>query len=541
MIAELAALLSLTIGAEIVDLGQIEFPNSGAPEAQESFLRGALLLHSFEYEDSAEAFREAQELDADFALAFWGEALTHSHPIWGEDDPEEARAVLARFGASRAERLAKIADARERRLFDTVEILFGEGTRVDRNRAYSAALEKLYVEYPDDLEIGSFYALSILGTSGGIRDIPTYMRAAAVGEVVFARNPRHPGALHYLIHSYDDPVHAPLGLRQARLYDKVAPAAAHALHMPSHIYVALGLWDDSVAANIASYQAADARRERKDLSVESRGFHALYWLEYSYLQQGRREEALELLRNMVRDEAESHSERTRSHLALMRAAYVVDGSPDPSVAAIEVDTSELGADVVAADYFIDGYLAAEAGEFDRAREILREMSLAREAADAEDGVAGCCRPAAALDGSEVLDPRFQAALTMELELDGWIRLRGGERDAALALLWEAARTEDLQAFDFGPPMTVKPAHELLAEACLGAGLYEEAQAEFQAALRRAPGRSRSLWGLWKAAVRTGDEALVLEGLAGFERNWKRPGEDASSDVWAREASAGTGH
>ena len=139
----------------------------------------------------------------------------------------------------------------------------------------------MHDKYPADDEVTSFYALAILGTSHGGRDFSIYMRAAALVEQVYAKNPQHPGAAHYLIHAYDDPVHAPLGLRYADAYSKIAPSASHALHMPSHIYVAMGMWDEAAAINERSVKAADARREAKKLDVDQRGFHALLWLVYS--------------------------------------------------------------------------------------------------------------------------------------------------------------------------------------------------------------------------------------------------------------------
>jgi hypothetical protein len=160
---------------------------------------------------------------------------------------------------------------------------------------------QLHERLPDDLEVSAFYSLSLLGISRGERDIPNYMRAAAVAEEVYQRSPRHPGALHYLIHCFDDPVHAPLGLPMARAYGQVAPAAAHALHMPSHIFVALGMWEDSAAANVASAAAADARLARKKLGVEERGYHSLWWLAYTDLQLGRYADARALVERMNDD------------------------------------------------------------------------------------------------------------------------------------------------------------------------------------------------------------------------------------------------
>jgi hypothetical protein len=318
-----SAATALEVG-RIEGLGRVEFPNSGPAQAQEAFVRGVLLLHSFEYVDSAEAFREAQALAPDFALAYWGEALTHNHPIWQEEDRQAAQAVLARLAPTPDERAAKCGDERERALLAAVEDLFGEGTRTERARGYEAALAALAARHPADLELAAFHALAILGTATQGRDVPTYMRAAAVAEEVLERAPDHPGALHYAIHSYDDPVHAPLGLRMARRYGRVAAAAEHGLHMPSHIYVALGLWTDSVASNVAASRAADARRARKGLGVDARGFHSLAWLAYSHLQLADVRAAEGLLVDMLRDEEESHSKRARGALIDMRAAHVVD-------------------------------------------------------------------------------------------------------------------------------------------------------------------------------------------------------------------------
>jgi tetratricopeptide (TPR) repeat protein len=218
----LIAMASLTIDAE-EKLGSIDFPNSGKPEAQQAFIRAVLLLHSFEFEDAAEAFIETQEIDPDFALAYWGEAMTHNHPLWRFQDRDAALAALAKYAPTGRERLQKAPTERERGYLEAVEVLFGEGDKVARDEAYSEAMRELSERYPEDLEARSFYALSILGTAQGERDFATYMRAGEVTEEVFDANPQHPGAVHYMIHSYDDPVHAPLGLRAARVYAKIAP------------------------------------------------------------------------------------------------------------------------------------------------------------------------------------------------------------------------------------------------------------------------------------------------------------------------------
>jgi len=480
-------------------LGRIAFPNSGPAEAQPAFLRGVLLLHSFEYEDAAEAFREAQEVAPDFALAYWGEALTHSHPIWHEENPEQARAVLARLAPDAAGRAAKAGDERERALLASLEVLFSGGARSERAQAYCEAIGALSARHPDDLELAAFHALAILGTATQGRDLPIYMRAAARAEEILERAPDHPGALHYAIHCYDDPVHAPLGLRMARRYGKVAAAAEHALHMPAHIYVALGMWEDSIEANLAASAAADARRARKGLDADARGYHSLYWLEYSYLQLSRGAEAARMLARMRADEKEKSSPRTRMHLALMRAAYVIALETfDHEVARFEVPLDGLDPAPAAAELYLRGRVALTKGDVATARAALDALVLQRgplerllsEGASA----AACCAPTTR---SNYLPGRL-AAHVMELQLAGLITLHTGPEDEAFAQLSAAAEKEDAMGFDFGPPVVVEPAHELLGTVLLQRGRHAEAAVEFEAALRRAPGRLRNLQGLARA-------------------------------------------
>ncbi len=512
-----------TVYAQVNELGQIDFPNSGAPEAQEDFRRGVLLLHSFEYDDAAEAFQAAQGIDPDFAMAYWGEAMTYYHPIWQEEEVETARAVLARLAPTAAERLAKAPTPRERGFLQCVEILYGEGRRKEQHLAYSEAMGRLNRRFPGDQEIASFYAVSILGTSHGVRDIPTYMRAAGVAEEVFAANQQHPGALHYLIHSYDDPVHAPLGLRQARIYAKVAPAAAHALHMPSHIYVALGMWDESAASNEDSSAAADARRERRSLDIEERGYHSLYWLAYTYLQQGRVGEASSLLRQMQKDAAESGSTRTRYHLAAMKTAHVVGtGKRQGELAKIPVRTDDLGLHISAAVHLVDGMTAAMNGDLTTARGHLETMQGQLEGlteAEAEAVHAGCS-PGADVYGATD-PPGRQAARVMGEALRGFIQFKAGETAQAVETLRQAAELEDAMGFDFGPPVVVKPAHELLGEVLLDVNRPEEAMVEFKAALARVPRRSLSMLGLARAAARAGDGTTAEDTYAELATIWHR--------------------
>ncbi len=283
-----------------VSVGVVDFANSGAKAAQKDFQYGIAQLHNFQYDDAAEAFRRAQHADPGFALAYWGEAMTYNHPVWMQQDRERALAVLARLGPDRAARLARAGTERERAYLDAVEILYGEGTKFERDRRYSAAMGRLHERWPDDIDGTAFYALSLLGTAHDGRDLPAYMRSYALVKDLFPRHPRHPGVAHYLIHSVDDAAHAPLGLEAARAYGKIAPGSAHALHMTSHIFLALGMWDEVVAANEAAIRNARERAAPRGVRVPDCG-HAPLWLNYGYLQQGRYTEARRLIASYLAD------------------------------------------------------------------------------------------------------------------------------------------------------------------------------------------------------------------------------------------------
>ena len=241
-------------------VGKVSFPDSGAPAAQSDFFQGLAQLHNFEYEDSAKHFRRAEELDPNFAMAYWGEAMTKNHGVWHDQDRDAARAALQKLAATPEERQAKAPTRREKEYLATIEILYGEGSKDERDQKYQAAMATLHQNFPDDIDATAFYALSILSSAEHGRDFATYMRAAAVLEEVFPQHPRHPGVVHYLIHSYDDPIHAPLGLRAARNYAELAPDAGHAQHMTSHIFLALGMWENVVKANETAIAVVNRQR-----------------------------------------------------------------------------------------------------------------------------------------------------------------------------------------------------------------------------------------------------------------------------------------
>ncbi|HEY6050853.1 MAG TPA: hypothetical protein VIZ58_06360, partial [Thermoanaerobaculia bacterium] len=434
------------------------------------------------------------------------------------------RKVLNALAPTREARLAKAPTAREKGYLEAVETLYAEGEKAERDAAYAEAMRRLHEAFPADLEAQSFYALALLGSCERDRDFAVYMKGAALAEEVFAKNPMHPGAAHYLIHSYDDPVHAPLGLRPARVYARIAPAAAHALHMPSHIFLASGMWEDVVASNEASFAAADARVARKHLSVDERNFHALFWLEYAYLQQGRVADARRLLATMEADAKKSGSGRTRSSFGAMRAAYAVEtecrGDLPPT------DGREPR------DLFVAGYCGwkkGDAGAIAAALDGLPAEGSGRGEAGSSHAHGG-----AAPMGGYGAGPGVAGVFRAQLEA---MRLAAkGDLAAAAARAREAAEMEAKLSFEFGPPVVVKPSRELAGELLLAQKKASDAQKEFAASLRQAPGRSLSLGGLVTAATAAHDDAVAKEASRRLSEN-RRPATDRAAGSASTPADA----
>ena len=465
------------------DLGETSFPNSGAAAAQGPFLQGLLLLHSFEYDDARDAFREAQAADPGFAMAAWGEAMTHNHPVWMRQDTEAGRAALA--SADRD----GITD-RERAYLDAAAVLFGDGPKDDRDDAYAEAMRLLAEAYPDDLDARAFYALALLGTAHEGRDFATYMRAAAILEDVFARNPEHPGAAHYLIHAYDDPVHAPLGLRPARAYAEIAPAASHALHMPSHIHLALGMWDEVAEMNDRSYHAALANSERRGGGLNGHGWHALAWWTYAELQRDNVAEAQRLLAIGIGHQRSNPTGIGNAYLVSMRGQIATD---------------------------LSGPRAPDLDPFDNASPTVRmrdAYARALEAGQTQTGRAHAGTFYAAYAEKTDPTPMERAA---EFALRG-MQLLDTDYEGALELLRQAAELEQASPLTFGPPEFAVPPTEAYGSALAGAGRFDAAVEAFRQSLARAPGRTSSLRLLWLVAKRDGDLTTAADAERQLQAN-----------------------
>ena len=439
-------------------VGSVSLHNTGDPAAQQDFLEGLAALHSFWYEEARHLFRAAQETDAGFALAYWGEAMTHYQPIWSSTNTSSGRDALRRLDSKAGDRLRRYGTEVERALVEAARELFDGGGE----RSFSESLGEAHERFPDNTEIAVFYALSLQGraSSWGKRsaaDERLVEQSAALLEEQFERHPRHPGVLHYLIHALDDPEHAPRALEAANIYTTVAPDASHALHMPSHIYVQLGDWDNVVASNREAWAASERWVERKSLPVSKKDFHALSWLHYALLQLGDFRQADEV-RAILRDNGGG---RWNSEPA-WEARRLIES---------EEWVMELSDSSREETRFATAYAAARRGDLDAAREGIESLS----------GSGG---------KTEIL----------RLELEALVASGEGRTERATKLLAKASDLEEATRTPSGPPDLIKPALELYGELLLDVGDCDEAARAFERSLARMPNRRLSVRGVQAAAT-----------------------------------------
>ncbi len=476
-------------------LGQIYLEVTGDPEAQAHFKKGLLLLHSFEFDDAATAFDEALAIDSNFVMATWGKAMTHNHPLWREQDTEAAREAMSLLGNTPEERLTKVTTELEKDLWQAIEVLYGpDGDKKERDIAYNQYLEKLQKKYPKNHEVSAFYALSCLGAVKLGRDVKAYEKGAAIAQSIIDENPNHPGALHYLIHSYDDPEHAALALTAANSYSKVAPDAAHALHMPSHIYVALGMWDEVISSNIASWEASIKRMQRKELDNDARSYHALHWLLYGYLQKGNMEKADRIMADMQRYFTALSSKEARNYMIAMKGNYLVDSNNwDSEFANIEVDDKDLNIQFQAMNSFMNGYQAWRKKDLTELKEIIDQLVTRRTGAGfvAKDGGAKMCSNTSAVKPNK---RDVDKARLVEIQLRALqAQLQNKSPEAEKHFKDAIVLLEEIK-YSYGPPKIILPPYEMYGDWLLSQNRKKEALEQFQKALNRGPKRKKALRG-----------------------------------------------
>jgi tetratricopeptide (TPR) repeat protein len=506
--------------ADSVHAGDVSFANSGAAAAQTAFLSGLALLHDFEYERAAEAFRRAEAADPGFAMAYWGEAMTFNHPVWFEQDLVAGRAALAKLGPTPQARAAKAPTQRERDYLAGVEILYGEGTKEARDFRYADAMAALHGAYPDDVDATALYALSLLGTCHQGRDFATYMKSAALLEEVYPSHMRHPGVLHYMIHSYDDPIHAPLGLRAARRYGAVAPDAPHALHMTSHIFIALGMWDEVIAANQNAWRVGNALNASRGRPPTACG-HGITWLTYGYLQEGRDANAAKVLAGCrvaamaglaaARSAGSDPDRSAVGSFVFMRLLQTVETGQQDSAEALTFPAAGYEWPTFN-DAYGDAVAALRTNDIQRLKTAAARLAALAPAVHAE----------LTAEGDDNRADR-ESIEVMVNEIAAAAQIRAGDVEPGLAALHKAAESESDMPMEFGPPAVALPAGELLGEELLRAGKPADAAAAFRNALSRAPGRTRSLEGLARSAELAGDASAAAKARTELAR-YPRGGE-----------------
>jgi hypothetical protein len=497
-------------------LGHIDFPTTTqSTEAQAAFIGGMQLLHLFEYDFAELQFRRAHEIDPGFVMAYWGEAMVHNHPIWDDQDADKAHAVLNKLGATAEARAAKTDSQKEKDYLESLEILYGTGPKVDRDRAYMRYLEEMARRYPDDHEVRLLYALSIMGTSAGVRDIPSYIESTSLSQSVFYANREHPGAAHYLIHGVDDPVHAPLGLEAARALAVIAPDAGHSLHMTSHIFTALGMWDDVVVANINAAEVSNSMAMEVGKPPRHWG-HYNFWLLYGLLQQGRVVDARTLLFNAYEETnaagvvaedkllLDPDSSQVGS-LVQMWARYMIETRGSDSEVALWRFNMGDAYDPNLNYHYVNGLLSAEPDVIAAHLSTFRSLR-----AQLHEDVLSLPRQAP----YDLL--YLDRLVVIEHQLEATLERASGDTGNALKHAREASRLEGEMPYSFGPPFVDFPSAQMLGELSLDTGDNDAAAAAFAEQLLRSRLKVQALLGLARAERARGDSAAADYAMALYQ-------------------------
>jgi hypothetical protein len=466
-------------------LGKVHFPVSCDPSAQQRFDRAVALLHSFWFDAAIDGFGEVAKADPNCAMAYWGAAMASlSNPFaW----PPPPKALTDGSAAVEKAKAIGAKTQRERDYIGAVEIFYKDSDNVDhRTRAlgYEKAMEGLHHRYPEDQEAAVFYALALNATA-----LPTdkkytnQLKAAAILETIFAKQPQHPGVAHYLIHSYDYPAISGRGVRAAQRYATIAPSAPHALHMPSHIFTRRGFWQDSIKSNMASAAAAKNQFDQ---------FHAMDYLAYAYLQGAQDAQARRVLEelNSIRKITLEHFV-TGFALAAVPARYAVERRRWDEAAALTAAPADFPwkrfPQSESITVFARGLGAARSGKTDRAKQDMERLEALRDSL------------------AEAKQSYWQEQVNIQSKvLEAWIAYAEGRHEHGLGLMRAAAYAED--ATDKHPvtPGPLVPARELLAEMLLDAKQPEQALKEFERSMQVEPNRFRGLYGAAKASQFSGN-------------------------------------
>lgn len=465
-------------------------------------------------------------------MAYWGAAMTYNHPFWDAPTREDESAAWALVQKGRQ---TTKKTPREEMYLDAVAALYknaGAGSKSERDEAYKNTMKAVYEKYPDD-EVKLFYGLSILGTiKEGTPGFERQAVAAKLFEEVYAKKPEHPGALHYLIHVYDDPEHAVDGLKAARAYAKAAAAVPHAQHMPSHIFTRLGYWEESAAANETAWRTSEDDVKRAGESGEYRDFHSLNYLQYAYLQLGRYRDAKRVT-DMIKAEYE----------ALPNKKTAPD-TPELQARHVRGRTIYALPDRVAYGYFdmLARYIV-ETGTWQEVPKIplvapsrdfvAMKLQLQGIAADAA-GAKAAANQIVTLSNEPGQHPFVKQIITMQAKEAEAIAARAsGDIEGAMAMMNEAVAVEDSIYALSQPPYPIIPVHELYGTMLLEVKRPAEAMKHFKETLKRTPGRPKAIYGIALAAENLGDRQTAMKRYTEFLELWKQADKDRPEIAKAR--------
>ena len=485
-------------------LGTVHFPVSCTADAQKTFEKGIALLHSFWYEEAKKTFLDIEKQDPKCAMAYWGEAVSLWHQLWNQ--PDAATIKRASRELKKADKAkTKTETERERDYIRALKAFYSNSKKADheaRARAYSAAMEKVYQKYPDDHEAAAFYALSLLASEpDNDTTFANRKQAGAILEKLFAVEPNHPGIAHYLIHTYDKPQLAQLGLPAARRYAQIAPAAPHALHMPSHIFARLGLWQDDINSNLASI-AATRKTAAMHMGGEGHQFHAMDYLVSAYLQSGREADAVKVIEEVkamppMKDMYGTGHDPRAYALVAFPARYALEMHHWAEAAALTPVPDEQGEDA-SITYWARAIGAARSGNISQARTDIEHIAAIHKT------VLGKKKKVS----TEAVDQdRKEAA--------AWLDYAEGRHDAAIAALRALAEKQESSGDESDGGI---PAREMLADMLLDMKRPEQALAEYKAGLKFFPNRFNSLYGAAQAAEMAGQASQATEYYAVLVKN-----------------------
>jgi tetratricopeptide (TPR) repeat protein len=485
------------------DAGRVNFTVSCNPKAQKQFNRAVAWLHSFEYEEAERAFTEVTVADPRCGMAYWGIAMSNYHPLWA---PPSAAELQKGWSAVEKAKAAGAKTQREQDYIAAIEAFYRDSDKVDhraRAAAYGKAMEQLHLSNPADREAGVFHALALIaaGTSANDKSYVNEKKAAQILNRVLAREPQHPGVVHYLIHGYDYPALAQLALPAARSYAKIAPASAHAQHMPSHIFTRLGYWQEAIRSNLDAKSSAKAYAVRNKMTgVWDEQFHAMDYLAYAYLQGAQDKQAagvLDELKNIKKAEPENF--KVAYSFSAVPARYALERRQWNEAANLELGEGALGAFPWQRFPWAESHIrfaraigAARSGDAAAARLEVEKLAAIRQALG---------EVKAGYDWGKQVEIKRQVGAA-------WLAYAEGKHDESLKLMRAAAELDDATEKHPVTPGSILPAREQLGELLLELKQPSAALQEFETSLRTAPNRFNGLYGAARAAKLAADQSKL---------------------------------